>query len=93
VNVNPPDGISKKTFEEDKMIFVEQTSPKIGHDFGELKTEISRTASRIAYRKDEFAILYSEKQSLVYNINWLFSSYLQLFHSCGTIRKNRESRS
>jgi conjugal transfer mating pair stabilization protein TraG len=53
VNMNRPVGVSKKTFEEDKIIFMEQTSPKIGHDFGELGTEISHTASRIAYKQDE----------------------------------------
>lgn len=53
VNVNRPDGVSKKSFEAGKIAFMEQMSPKIGHDFGELGAEVSHTASRIASGKDE----------------------------------------
>jgi conjugal transfer mating pair stabilization protein TraG len=51
--VNRPDGVSKKSFEEGKMALMDQMGQKIGHDFGELGAEISHTASRIASGKDE----------------------------------------
>lgn len=48
VSINPSKEVSKKRFEEDKMTLMNQMGAKIGHDFGELGTEISHTASRIS---------------------------------------------
>jgi conjugal transfer mating pair stabilization protein TraG len=53
VNINAPKEVSKKRFEEDKMTLMNQMSATIGHNFGELGTEISHTASRISSQGEE----------------------------------------
>lgn len=53
VNLNRPEGVSKKTFENDKISLKDRMSSKIGHEFGELGADITHMASRTASGRDE----------------------------------------